>query len=114
MQREEWKERALQNVMYSNSRERKVEEETSSRLFSGKPDEKSQLRIEMGEKRRPRPARCETNGVDAESNERRFRSPRTCGAVLGTRGAELSSYNSGVWIGSSRCRNSWRKAMNTE
>ena len=75
MQCEEWKERSLQKVMYSNSRDCRLEEEASSRLFSGKPDEKSQLKIEIDENRRSKPARYETNGEEVESNERRFRNP---------------------------------------
>ena len=67
--------RFLQKVMYSSSRERTADDEASSKLFSGKPDEKSQLKAEIDENRRSRPARCETNWEAAESKVRRLRNP---------------------------------------
>jgi len=62
-------------VIYSSSRERRVGEETSSKLFSGEPDEKSQLKIEIDENHRSRPAKYETNWEEAVSKERGFRNP---------------------------------------
>jgi hypothetical protein len=70
----EWKH--LQNVMYSSLRWRRDDEEASSKLFNGELDEKLQSKAEMEEKRKSKPARCETNGEEVESNERRFRDPR--------------------------------------
>lgn len=64
-----------QNVIYSSSRLWRDDEEAPSKSFSGRPDEKSQLKAEMEENRKSRPARCETNGEEDESNERRFRDP---------------------------------------
>ena len=62
-------------MTYSSSRERREDEQASNNLFSGEPDKKSQLRTEIEENRRSRPARCEMNGEEAESKERRFRYP---------------------------------------
>ena len=64
-----------QKVIYSSSRERRVDEEASSRVFSGKPDEKSQLKIEIDENCRSRLARCKMNWEEVESKERIFKNP---------------------------------------
>ena len=88
----------LQNVTYSNSRRRRDEEEASSKLFRGKPDEKSQLKAEIDENLKSKPARWEMNGEEAESNERRFRCPWGGGSILDIYGGGLSSRKSGVWM----------------
>lgn len=54
-------------------KEQRVDEEASSKLFSGKPDEESQLKPEIDENGRSRLARCETNREEAESKGRGFR-----------------------------------------
>ena len=88
----------LQNVTYSNSRRRRDKEEVSSKLFRGKPDEKLQSKAEIDENLKSRPARWEMNGEEAESNERRFRSPWKGGSVLDICGGGLSLRKSGVWM----------------
>lgn len=64
-----------EKVMYSSSRERRVDEEASNKSFSGKADAKLQSKTEIDENRRSRPARYETNREEAESKVRRFRNP---------------------------------------
>ena len=61
--------------MYSNSRERRVDEEASSKLFNWEPDKKSQLKTKIDGNRRFGPARCETNWEEPELKERRSRNP---------------------------------------
>ena len=56
--------------MYSDSREQRVGEETSSRLLSRKLDGGSRLKIGADENRGHEPARCETNREEVESKER--------------------------------------------
>ena len=89
-------EKSPQKVIYSSSRERRIDEEASSNLFSGRADEKLQWKAEIDENRRSNPARWEENGEEVESKERRFRDPWIGEAVLDIRGGGPSSRKSGV------------------
>jgi len=86
----------LENVIYPSSSRRRDNEDDSSRFVNGKPHEKSQWTAEMDENRRPSPAKCETNGEEVESNDRRFRNPGKDGVALDIYGGGSSSDNSGV------------------
>ena len=57
-------------MVYLGLKERRVREKISSRSFSGRPDEKSQLKIEIDENGRSKPGRCEMNMEEVESNKR--------------------------------------------
>ena len=69
----------------------------------------------MDENRRSKPARCERNGEEVESNERRFRDPWKGGAILDVSRGGPSSHKSGVWIRRFlRFGKNWRNAISAE
>ena len=69
----------------------------------------------MDENRRSKPARCERNGEETESKERRFRNPWKGETVLDIPRGGPSSRKSGVWMRIFwRFGKYWRKVISAE